>query len=72
VRIFVNEGVPMRDLLRHAVTKGIGGAHARRAHRGGPVGFPRCFALGRVSATTTLRTTLSCLRVRTAAGASFL
>ena len=43
-----------------------------RAHRGGPVGSPRCVALGRVSPTTTLRTTLSCLRVRTAAQASFL
>ena len=30
VRIFVDEGVPMRDLLRHGVAKGIGGAYARR------------------------------------------
>jgi LuxR family maltose regulon positive regulatory protein len=30
VRIFVDEAVHMRDLLRHAVAKGIGGAYARR------------------------------------------
>jgi LuxR family maltose regulon positive regulatory protein len=30
VRIFADEGPPMRDLLRHAVTAGIGGAYARR------------------------------------------
>ena len=30
VRIFVDEGVAMRDPLRHAVAKGIGGAYARR------------------------------------------
>lgn len=30
VRTFVEEGTPMRDLLRHAVLKGIGGAYSRR------------------------------------------
>jgi LuxR family maltose regulon positive regulatory protein len=30
VRIFVDEGVPMRDLLRHAVVRGSGGTYARR------------------------------------------
>jgi LuxR family maltose regulon positive regulatory protein len=30
VRTFVDEGPPMRDLLRHAVAAGIGGAYARR------------------------------------------
>ena len=30
VRMFVNEGEPMRDLLRHASDRGISGAHARR------------------------------------------
>jgi LuxR family maltose regulon positive regulatory protein len=30
VRIFADEGRPMRDLLRHAVGAGIGGAYARR------------------------------------------
>jgi LuxR family maltose regulon positive regulatory protein len=30
VRIFVDEGVPMRDLLRHAVARGIGGGYAQR------------------------------------------
>ena len=30
VRMFVNEGEPMRDLLRHAGDRGISGAHARR------------------------------------------
>jgi LuxR family maltose regulon positive regulatory protein len=30
VRIFVNEGTPMRELLRHAVARGISGAYARR------------------------------------------
>jgi LuxR family transcriptional regulator, maltose regulon positive regulatory protein len=30
VRIFVDEGEPMRDLLRHAVAQGISGAYARR------------------------------------------
>jgi LuxR family maltose regulon positive regulatory protein len=29
-RMFVDEGVAMRDLLRHAVAAGIGGAYARR------------------------------------------
>lgn len=30
VRIFVDEGPPMRDLLRHAVAAGIGGAYSHR------------------------------------------
>jgi LuxR family maltose regulon positive regulatory protein len=30
VRIFVDEGMAMRNLLRHAVAKGIGGAYVRR------------------------------------------
>ena len=30
VRIFVDEGLPMRDLLRHAVIAGIGGPYSRR------------------------------------------
>ena len=30
VRTFVDEGTPMRDLLRHAVGQGIGGAYSRR------------------------------------------
>ena len=30
VRIFVDEGIPMRDLLRQAVARGIGDAYARR------------------------------------------
>ena len=30
VRIFVDEGAPMRDLLRHAAAGGVGGAYARR------------------------------------------
>ena len=30
VRIFVDEGTAMRDLLRHAVAQGISGAYARR------------------------------------------
>jgi LuxR family maltose regulon positive regulatory protein len=30
VRTFVDEGEPMRDLLRHAVAGGVGGAYARR------------------------------------------
>jgi LuxR family maltose regulon positive regulatory protein len=30
VRTFVDEGTPMRDLLRHATAAGIGGAYARR------------------------------------------
>jgi len=30
VRIFVDEGIPMRDLLRDAVARGIGGGYARR------------------------------------------
>lgn len=34
VRIFVDEGETMRDLLRHAVTAGISGAYARRVLAG--------------------------------------
>lgn len=30
VRLFVNEGEPMRDLLRHATAAGIGGTYSRR------------------------------------------
>lgn len=30
VRTFVDEGAPMRDLLRHAVSAGVGGDYARR------------------------------------------
>jgi LuxR family maltose regulon positive regulatory protein len=30
VRTFVDEGLPMRDLLRHAVAAGVGAAYARR------------------------------------------
>jgi LuxR family maltose regulon positive regulatory protein len=30
VRTLVDEGEPMRDLLRHAVAGGVGGAYARR------------------------------------------
>lgn len=52
VRLFVEEGSPMRDLLRHASAAGIGGDYARRllaaceGHTGRAVAAPRATVAG--------------------------
>jgi LuxR family maltose regulon positive regulatory protein len=52
VRTFVDEGAPMRDLLRHATAAGIGGAYAQRllvafeGHAGLASASPRAAVVG--------------------------
>ena len=53
LRVFVDEGTPMRDLLRHATARGIAGEYTRRVLAGFDEPKPSATAASRVPAGST-------------------